>query len=132
MERRRFLELCGLGFLAGVSVTVSRCNSSSPSSGGGGGTPGHVATIANNHGHAATVSGAQLDAGGTVTLDIRGTADHTHAVTLTATQLAQIKANTLVTVTSTAGGTDDHVHAVTFNAPGTVPSPAPSPSPSGW
>jgi flavin reductase (DIM6/NTAB) family NADH-FMN oxidoreductase RutF len=45
---------------------------------------------------------------------IVGAADHNHLVTLTAAQLAQIKAKAPVTVISTAGG-DGHIHAVTVN-----------------
>ena len=70
-----------------------------------------------------------------MTLNIQGTADHTHSVSLTAAQLTQIKAGTVVAVTSTAGGTDGHTHTVTFNGTGSSTIPAPSPSPAssgGW
>jgi hypothetical protein len=48
----------------------------------------------------------------TLVYGVAGSADHNHLVTLTAAQLAQIKAKTPVTVVSTMGG-DGHTHSVT-------------------
>jgi hypothetical protein len=72
-----------------------------------------VGAISANHGHSAIITGAQLDAGGQLTLDITGTASHSHIVTLTADQIAAIKGGQTVTVTSTTG--NGHSHEVTFN-----------------
>jgi hypothetical protein len=44
------------------------------------------------------------------TYDIQGSADHTHSVTFTAAQLAQLKAGTAVIVTSST--TLAHSHAI--------------------
>ncbi len=45
------------------------------------------------------------------TYDIQGGAVHTHSVTFSAAQLAQLKAGSMVTVTSSVG--DGHQHTVT-------------------
>jgi hypothetical protein len=65
-----------------------------------------------SEGHAVgVVCGAAADLNSTVDIayDIRGTADHTHSVTFTAAQLAQLKAGTMVTVTTTTTLTHNHV-----------------------
>ena len=67
------------------------------------------ATIAGNHGHALTIAAADLNSTVDITYDIHGTADHTHSVTFTAAQLAQLKAGTMVTVTSTTTLAHNHV-----------------------
>ena len=58
-------------------------------------------TIANNHGHAITISTADLDATSSRTYGIAGTANHDHTITLSPTQLAMLKAGDQVVVTST-------------------------------
>jgi hypothetical protein len=69
--------------------------------------------VSANHGHVATVTGAQITAGGSVLLDIRGSADHPHTLSLTAAEVAQIGAGARV---SKASSTDaSHDHTVTFN-----------------
>jgi len=83
---------------------------------GGGDAPaaaaagGCSATIAGNHGHVLSIPSADLDAATDKTYDIQGSADHTHTVTFTMAQLAQLKAGQPVTVvTSNAFG---HEHSV--------------------
>jgi hypothetical protein len=68
-------------------------------------------TISANHGHALDIPPADVDSTVDKVYSIVGTADHNHLVTLTAAQLAQLKAGTTVTVGSTAGG-DGHTHSV--------------------
>jgi hypothetical protein len=68
------------------------------------------AQIAGNHGHELVIPLSDLDSAIAKTYDIHGTADHTHSVTFSAVQLAQLKAGTMVTVTSTE--TELHTHAV--------------------
>ena len=70
--------------------------------------------ISANHGHALAIPAGDVDSTVTMIYGIAGAADHNHLVTLTAAQLAQIKAKTAVTVTSTVGG-DGHTHSVTVN-----------------
>lgn len=70
--------------------------------------------ISANHGHALSIAVGDVESTVDKIYGIQGTGDHNHLVTLTAAQLAQIKAKTAVTVQSTAGG-DGHAHAVTVN-----------------
>jgi hypothetical protein len=137
LTRREFNAASVNALFVGMTVWMSGC------SGGGGSSPAAPTaaptptsapapagtgdkggTIAANHGHVATVTGAQLLASGAVTLDIRGTADHDQAVQLSVDQVRQIAAGTRVTQTSTqsaatpdgyGGSTPGHTHSVTFN-----------------
>jgi len=70
-------------------------------------------SIAANHGHVAVITGAQIADGGAVTLDIQGTATHTHSVRLAAAQIQAIGTRQRVGVTSTTDSA--HNHVVTFN-----------------
>jgi len=67
------------------------------------------ATIAGNHGHVLTIAAADLNSLVDITYDIYGTADHTHSVTFTAAQLAQLKAGTMVSATTTTTLAHNHV-----------------------
>jgi hypothetical protein len=69
-----------------------------------------AATIAGNHGHALLIPTADLDSATAKTYDIQGAAAHTHSVSFSAAQLAQLKAGGTVNVTSSF--TIDHDHAV--------------------
>jgi hypothetical protein len=66
------------------------------------------ATISENHGHVLTIAAADLNSLVNITYDIRGAADHTHSVTFTAAQLAQLKAGNTVSVSTTATLAHDH------------------------
>jgi hypothetical protein len=98
--------------LAGVVITISGCgdDDSSPTSPSGGDVSGSISA---NHGHVATVRNADITAAGAVSLDIRGSADHPHTVTLTAAQVQQIGNRQQVVATSTTEVA--HQHTVTFN-----------------
>jgi hypothetical protein len=72
----------------------------------------------------ATVTSAVLQAGGAVTLSIRGTADHDHTVQLAQDQVRLIAGGSRVSTASSDGGgssdgyggtTGSHSHTVTFN-----------------
>jgi len=116
----------GTAALAGVVLTVSGCGggysspsspsmpSSSAPSPSGGSASDESGTISNNHGHVAMVTGAQLVAGNAVQLDIRGSADHTHTVTLPIEALKAIQGGQPVATDSTS--VSSHVHTVTFNS----------------
>jgi hypothetical protein len=67
--------------------------------------------IQGNHGHVLTVSPSDLDSTAKV-YDIQGSASHTHKVTLTTANLAQLKAGETVTVVTTEGS---HDHQVTVH-----------------
>lgn len=119
LSRREFTLESALAMLAGVVITVSGCDSDSPSSptpsgGGGGGTSTDVnGDVSANHGHVATITGAQITAAGALSLNIMGNATHPHTVSLSASQVQQIGARQRVMVTSTIDG--GHDHTVTFN-----------------
>ena len=115
VSRKHFVET----LLAGSAVLVFHgCG------GGGGGYSGSAGnpmpmsgcndTISANHGHVLTIPVTDLDSTTAKTYDIRGSATtHTHTVSFSPAQLAQLKAGTTVTVTSTPAATDGHVHDVT-------------------
>lgn len=67
--------------------------------------------ITANHGHALSVPVADLDSAVPMTYSIQGVADHSHHVTFSPAQLAQLKAGQAVTVTSTVEF--GHSHGVT-------------------
>jgi hypothetical protein len=74
-----------------------------------------TATISGDHGHLLTIPAADLDSTASRTYDIQYTANHSHTVTFTAAQLAQLKAGTTVVVTSTVGagaGFASHSHDI--------------------
>jgi hypothetical protein len=73
---------------------------------------GTTNTIGLNHGHALTVSKADVMAGTAKTYDITGTALHAHMVTITAAQFAMLAANTTIMVTTQPDATA-HNHQVT-------------------
>ena len=125
LSRRQFTRESVMALLSGVVITITGCGSDSssptaPSTGGGGGgdagggdVGGIDGTISANHGHIATVTDAQVDAGNDVSLEIRGNADHSHTVNLTGAELTQVGDGEQVVVTST--NTQAHTHRVTFN-----------------
>jgi hypothetical protein len=69
-------------------------------------------TIANNHGHVAVITGAQLTAASTLALSIQGTSSHNHMLELSGDEIGQIRAGQTFTKESTGTG---HKHMVTFN-----------------
>lgn len=122
IDRREFTAQAVLATLTGVVITLSGCGSggySSPSSPSGA-SPAtaaagdQVGAVSDNHGHLAVVTSVQLVAGNAVQLDIRGSADHTHTVTLSIAAIQAIRAGTAVITDSTSA--TDHLHTVTFNA----------------
>ena len=123
LKRRQFTQEASLAFLAGVVVTVADCGG-----GGGGGNPtggsptttlaaapsgSKSGTVQANHGHTAVITAAQLTAGGAVSLDIAGTAGHSHIVELPAQAVTEVRDGRKVEKMSTMS---DHAHLVTFNA----------------
>ena len=120
ISRREFTRESVLAMLAGVVITITGCSDSpsAPSqggSGGGGSTTGDVSGVVSaNHGHIATVTAVQITAGVAIaSLDMMGTATHTHTVSLTASQVQQIGSRQRVAVDSTTDA--GHQHTVTFN-----------------
>ncbi len=124
LDRREFTLATALAMLSGVAITISSaCSSSSGYSSPTNPTPTPTPTpaatgdktgvISNNHGHIATITGAQLTAGAAITLHIQGAATHDHTVDLSAADLTAIAANTQVAKQSST--TNSHNHTVTFN-----------------
>ncbi len=117
IDRRQFTNATLLALLSGVTVTIIGCGGSddSPTSPSDGSRAGSVSA---NHGHSAVITSAQLTAGQGVTLDIRGTADHPHAVVLTMTEVGQIAGGQRLTKTSSSEASSSfalHSHTVVFN-----------------
>lgn len=117
LDRREFTSTAILALLSGVTITVIGCDSDTPSSPSP--TSGDRAgSVTANHGHVAVLTGAQINAGNSVTLDIRGSADHPHTVVVTMAEVGQIAAGQRL---SKASSTDPsptagtHNHTVTFN-----------------
>ncbi len=124
VDRRQFTLASAMAILSGVAITITACGGggSSPtapstppptSGGGGGGAADKTGAIGSNHGHAAVITAAQLTAAGALNLDIRGSSDHPHTVTLTAAEVASIAANQRVSKESSTDSA--HSHSVTFN-----------------
>jgi hypothetical protein len=131
IDRREFTQYASLAFLSGVAVTLSDCGGgysspTAPSAPMPSATPppasgDDVGQISNNHGHEARVTAAELMAGGALSLDIRGTATHTHTVALSAQDVQDVREQKTVAMESTSTG--GHSHRVTFNPQGSAPSP---------
>jgi len=125
IDRRQFTVASAMALLSGVAITITEAacggSSYSPSSPTPMPTPNptpapsgdKVGQVSSNHGHSAVITGAQLTAGGTLSLDIRGSADHPHTVTLTAAEVTSIAANQRVSKESSSDAA--HSHTVTFN-----------------
>jgi hypothetical protein len=118
LDRRTFTADAIKAMLAGVVITITEgcgggpSNPTSPS--GGGGAAGDVnGSVSANHGHVATVTRVQLSEGGAVSLDIRGSGDHSHTVGLSGAQVTQIASGGRVSVESTSE--QAHTHTVIFN-----------------
>lgn len=130
LSRREFTLESVLALLGGVTITITGCGGGGGSSYGmsssnptnSSGTGDMAGSISDNHGHSAMIVAAQLTAGNGVALSIRGSADHTHTVELTAAEINRIKSNQTVAKDSTRDATTmaDHLHTVTFG-PGAGP-----------
>jgi hypothetical protein len=120
LSRREFSIEALTALFAGVAITITACDDDNGGGsvivGPGGGD--RTGTVTANHGHTATVLSVDLTAGNAVSLDIRGTADHPHTVTLTGAQVVQIRDGQRVSTTSTTDASAQfgtHLHTVTFN-----------------
>lgn len=96
------LESCGGGGSSDAAAPV----------GGATAQTGCSNTIAGNHGHLFSVAIADLSSTSSKTYDIRGSADHTHTVTLSAADLAKLKTGASVTVATSE--TASHTHSVSL------------------
>lgn len=116
--RRAFIGAAAAALFAGVAIQITGCSTEDKEDPGSAGA--NTGVVFGNHPtpHKAVITKAQLDAGGGVTLDIQGSSDHGHSVTLNAEQVAAIKAGAHAMTSSTtytpSGGTG-HAHEVMFN-----------------
>lgn len=127
LGRREFTVASAMAVLSGVAITVTGCGGGNDS-----GTsptppaapppapapapaaaPDAVGTVGSNHGHGATITGAQLTAGDALELDITGTSSHPHTVMLSADEIQQIGTGARVSKESSTDAA--HSHTVTFN-----------------
>jgi len=113
ISRKRFVETVVSG---GALLLFHGCGGGGGYSAGGGGTAMGTsscgASISDNHGHVLAIAVADLDSTTARTYNIMGSATHSHNVTFSVAQLAQLKAGDAVSVTSTPGSTDGHTHQV--------------------
>jgi hypothetical protein len=112
MNRREFTTQAALLMLGGATITLTGCGGGSPAASSPPLTD-KTGTISSNHGHSAVITAAQQGEGGSLDLDLRGTASHTHMLSLTAAEIATIRSGAVFEKTCT--GTS-HTHTVTFNA----------------
>ena len=111
LSRREFTLRSAMLALGGVTVTLTGC-------GEGPTEPSYTdaaGTVTNNHGHAATITAAQLAAGGALVVEIQGTGSHPHTVELTAADVRAIREGRRVSKDSTPSPSGSHAHTVTFN-----------------
>jgi hypothetical protein len=112
-DRREFALAAVVAMLGGVAITISGC-------GGKSGSPAAPSTpppdnngaIANNHGHVAVVTSAELTLDNGVLLNIQGTASHNHTLELSADEILQVRDGRTVAKQSSS---TSHSHMVTFN-----------------
>ena len=111
VSRRQFTIAGALAALSGAVITIG-CGSDSPSANTP--PPSDVAgAISANHGHAATITAAQVGAGNTIVLSIQGTSPHDHTVELTGAEIAQVRDRRQLVKEST--NSFGHTHTITFN-----------------
>jgi hypothetical protein len=114
--RREMLVTLGAAaggvLLAACGGTSGGDGGSGEDAGGGGGSCDSVSTeIAANHGHMVTVPPADVLEGAMTTYELVG-ASHTHHVTLSADDFANLAAGQTVMILTTTDA--DHDHEVTF------------------
>ena len=117
LDRRQFTSAAVMALMAGVTIVISGCSDSygtDPNPMPSTGTGDKAGVVSANHGHVAVVTAARIAAPDAFSLDIRGTADHTHTVALTSDQIRAIGAGTRTAMDSTTE--NSHNHTVTFNA----------------
>ncbi|HKP94734.1 MAG TPA: hypothetical protein VJ385_03155 [Fibrobacteria bacterium] len=115
--RREFIGAAAAALFAGVVIQITGCGTDDDGGDDASADGSATGSISDNHPapHKAVVTKAQIDAGGAVSLDIQGSANHSHTVQLSAADMATLKARNHVMATSTSGGADPHTHMVMFN-----------------
>lgn len=115
LTRKEFLStvVTAVAGAAGAAW-LAGCGSSDDDGGSSGGdcmTNGSTASISGNHGHTLTVQKSEIMTAAAKMYDIKGTADHTHMVTISAGAFGMLASNQSVMTVSTTG--DNHTHSIT-------------------
>lgn len=112
MDRRKFLSLAAGGVALGILIAAGGCDNSSGTTDADSGFNDKGGAISANHGHAITLTAAQQQAGAAVTLTTTG-GTHSHSLNLTAANVAAVAAGTRVSGESSVA--DAHSHTISFN-----------------
>ncbi|MEO7957345.1 MAG: hypothetical protein ABIW76_11715 [Fibrobacteria bacterium] len=116
ITRRTFLGTAAAALFAGVVIQITGCSTEDKEGSPAGNITG---SISDTHSHSAVVTKAVLDSGGAAVIDIRGSATHTHTVSLSGDDMAALKAGHHVMMTSSirseSTADDQHSHSVMFN-----------------
>jgi len=118
VTRREFTLEAALALLAGCMITISdvACGDDNPATPTP--APADIAgTVSANHGHAATITAAQITATNAVVLNIQGTAAHSHTLSLSQADLQTLKNRQPVSRDSSSDVSASvglHLHTVTF------------------
>ncbi len=96
--------------LCAAGVLTAACGGGDDDDTSGGGAC--KTQIAANHGHSLSISGADKMAGAAKDYDIKGSADHSHTVSLGADDFADLNGGTVVVVQSSTNA--GHSHDVTI------------------
>jgi len=118
LTRKEFLSsLVGVAAGAVGAAVLVACSDSGSSGTDASAAVGNCAAngtatpvIGGNHGHVLVVAKADITAGVAKTYDIKGTATHSHTVTLSAANFTALTSNTVV---MTVSSTDGHNHTIT-------------------
>jgi hypothetical protein len=113
LTRREFTLEAAIAILAGCVITISdtACGGSNPTAPIPT-EPDLNGSVSANHGHVAVITSIQIMAGNAVALDIRGTATHTHTLSISQGDLTSLRNRQTVTSNSTTDS--GHSHTVTF------------------
>lgn len=115
MTRKEFLEVAAAVLGGAAALSALGCGGDGGGGGGGGGGGnGCTEVIQYNHGHSLVVTRAEAETGVERTYQMGGSADHGHAVTVTAAQYAELLAGGEVVITSTFDEDATHQHDVTI------------------
>jgi hypothetical protein len=111
--RREFTVQAVLALLSGYVITVSdACSSSSTPTQPAPATADVTGSVANNHGHVATVTAVQINTAQQISINIQGMATHNHTIVMSVTDLNNLHSKQTVNVTSSTDNA--HSHQVTF------------------
>src|SRR5690242_3866591 len=111
IDRWEFLQLAGGILGAGVATAAAACggdDTTAPGASASCNASSPSATIASNHGHMMTVTGADVTAGATKMYNIQGSAPHSHSVTISDVKFRDLMGGKSIQAESTPGGTDGH------------------------